>query len=230
MVFRTRLADNRRNLGQVISALVDVHQHRPLASRQGFLQRGYGLVRKTSVRPAQAETLQFLHRVVCHVAFAFRRAVDAPVVHQHETAVLRPLDVNLHHVHPHVCRPFDGRHGVLGRMPPVAPVGHDEHIIGAAVLQFRPQPADMPGSLHAQCQAPQPNRKKNLFHFPFMFNRSKSSPFRGKRRKRFTSKIDNLVFSGRKSEDTYQKMAEPHGQQPQNKAQYRVCGKRPELV
>ena len=63
-----------------------------------------------------------------------------------------------------------------------------------------------------------------------MFNRSKSSPFRGKRRKRFTSKIDNLVFSGRKSEDTYQKMAEPHGQQPQNKAQYRVCGKRPELV
>ena len=87
MIFRTRLADNRRNLGQVISTLVDVHQHRPLASRQGFLQRGYGLVRKTSVRPAQAETLQLLHRVVCHVAFAFRRAVKVAF-----QAVRKPIE------------------------------------------------------------------------------------------------------------------------------------------
>ena len=109
--------------------LIDVHHDTVLAHGQRLAQRGHRvagypcMVRRT--QPAAPDRIAADLR---HASPAGGHAVDRVIVHQHQHAVGRELQIEFHHVDAHADHAFDGSDRIFGIVAPVAAMRRHQHL------------------------------------------------------------------------------------------------------
>ena len=168
---------HRHHEVEVAVGLVEIDQHTPFGGQKGLFERRdrvFGADAAAVFEPERADRIQ---RPVGHLSLARGRAVQRGVVHDDQHAVAGQLKVQFNYVDPHVDRVFDGRHGVFGRMAPVAAVRHDEDCggiprqeafpepFGPVFRRFRPPGVAGTACQHGECQQAGYDSCHGLFEF-----------------------------------------------------------------
>lgn len=118
----------------VLVALVDIDHDAVLAELQRFTKRRHAVRRGYAVARFEETPLDGVIGDFGDETFARCRAVQRPVVADHQHAVGGQRKVDLNDVGPHADHRLDGRQRVLGPVAPVAPVAGDKHLFRGGVV------------------------------------------------------------------------------------------------
>ena len=120
----------------VLVAFVDIDHDAVLAEFQRFAQRRHAVRRGYAVARFEETPLDGVIGDFGDETFARRRAVQRPVVADHQHAVGGQRKVDLHDVGAQADHRLDGRQGVFGIVAPVAAVAGDEDLPRGGVVDF----------------------------------------------------------------------------------------------
>lgn len=118
----------------ILVALVDIDHDAVLAEFQRFAKRRHAVRRGYAVARFEETPLDGVIGDFGDETFARCRAVQRPVVADHQHAVGGQRKVDLNDVGPHADHRLDGRQRVLGPVAPVAPVAGDKHLFRGGVV------------------------------------------------------------------------------------------------
>ena len=120
----------------VLVAFVDIDHDAVLAEFQRFAQRRHAVRRGYAVARFEETPPDGVIGDFGDETFARRRAVQRPVVADHQHAVGGQRKVDLHDVGAHADHRLDGRQGVFGIVAPVAAVAGDEDFPRGGVVDL----------------------------------------------------------------------------------------------
>ena len=120
----------------VLVAFVDIDHDAVLAEFQRFAQRRHAVRRGYAVARFEETPPDGVIGDFGDETFARRRAVQRPVVADHQHAVGGQRKVDLHDVGAHADHRPDGRQGVFGPVAPVAAVTGDEDLPRGGVVDL----------------------------------------------------------------------------------------------
>ena len=94
----------KKHIVENIEALVDIEQDPVASELEHFVQCRHEQVGQRTVGSFQPASADRVERQRGHLAPTVRRPVDRRVVHQHQTSVGGPADVDLNDIDPHLDR------------------------------------------------------------------------------------------------------------------------------
>lgn len=132
------LADLQRHVIKLIS-LVDIHHDTVLADLQRFAQGRHLPGRTHAVRRTQEAALNRIIGDVAHTSPPGSGPVDGMVVAEHQHAVLRQFEVQLHDIDAHADHRLDGGNRILRIVAPVSAVRSHHDVFRARDREPRPR-------------------------------------------------------------------------------------------
>ena len=129
------LADLQRHVVKLIS-LVDIHHDTVLADLQRFAQGRHLLGRTHAVRRTQEAALNRIIGDVAHTSPPGSGPVDGMVVAEHQHAVLRQFEVQLHDIDAHADHRLDGGNRILRIVAPVSAVRSHHDVFRRGIVNL----------------------------------------------------------------------------------------------